>query len=75
MFSIEDGTNVDQSATSHVHRAKFTLPGNARNSLALNLSKFMLVLCLLAFNTYWYWREHRSLPDYDTVTQWIQGEH
>jgi tetratricopeptide (TPR) repeat protein len=45
-----------------------------RAALAWKIFQTALVLSVVAFNGWWYWRNHRPLPDMATISTWLQRE-
>jgi tetratricopeptide (TPR) repeat protein len=50
------------------------LHGRRQGSWARHVAGVSLMAILSVFNAWWYWRDTRSLPDLDTISDWMRRE-
>ena len=75
MSTIADvATSNPVSVSPSSHAVEARSPDRRRSHFGEWLLGFVLLSGLAAFNVWWYWRDTRPLPDYTTVSEWIQRE-
>ena len=75
MSTIADvATSNPVSVSPSSHAVEARSPDRRRSHFGEWLLGFVLLSGLATFNVWWYWRDTRPLPDYATVSDWIQRE-
>jgi len=73
MSTIADVADLPQ-LTHPLGAVEITSPQRRKGLLGWKLSGVLLIVGLVAFNVWWYWRESRPIANDVTIARWIRDE-